>query len=165
VKVNLGCGMHHMDGWVNVDHNPDCNPDRIADLSKYPFPFPTNSMDEIYCSHLVEHIPDITKFMLELYRIAKNGCIIHIKYPLFTSRSAYADPTHVHQLSHMSLQYYEDTHLQQPEKIFPRKLRLKKIDKEVKCFFLKIRNDRILNMMENFRIPMQETYIKFQAIK
>ena len=154
-----------MEGWVNVDHNAEYKPDKVVDLSKYPFPFPANSAEEIYCGHLIEHIPDITKFLLELYRIAKNGCIIHIRYPVFTSRSAYADPTHVHYLSHVSLQYYEDVHLDQPEKIFPSNLRLKKVSKEAKCFFLKVKNERLLNILEHLRIPLQEVYIKFMVVK
>lgn len=26
LKLNLGCGDKHMDGWVNVDFVADCNP-------------------------------------------------------------------------------------------------------------------------------------------
>ncbi len=36
-------------------------------------PFPPNSFDVILCNHVLEHIPDDTKAMQELYRVLKPG--------------------------------------------------------------------------------------------
>ncbi len=36
-------------------------------------PFPDNSFDVILCNHVLEHIPDDTKAMQELYRVLKTG--------------------------------------------------------------------------------------------
>lgn len=36
-------------------------------------PFDDNSYDVIFCNHVLEHIPDHTKAMQELYRILKPG--------------------------------------------------------------------------------------------
>jgi len=36
-------------------------------------PFTDNSFDVIFCNHVLEHIPDDTKAMNELYRILKPG--------------------------------------------------------------------------------------------
>ncbi len=36
-------------------------------------PFPDNSFDVILCNHVLEHIPDDTKAMQELYRVLKPG--------------------------------------------------------------------------------------------
>lgn len=36
-------------------------------------PFEKNSFDVVFCNHVLEHIPDDTKAMLELYRILKPG--------------------------------------------------------------------------------------------
>jgi len=42
-----------------------------ADICK--LPFDANSYDVIFCNHVLEHIPDDTKAMQELYRVLKPG--------------------------------------------------------------------------------------------
>lgn len=42
-----------------------------ADITK--LPFEDNSFDIIFCNHVLEHIPDDTKAMQELFRVLKNG--------------------------------------------------------------------------------------------
>src|SRR5690349_4828657 len=51
-------------GWVNVDHIQLPGIQECVDLFKFPWvrsstgaPWNDDSADEIYCSHLVEHIP------------------------------------------------------------------------------------------------------------
>lgn len=43
--------------WVNVDSAPIEGIDQVVDLFSYPWPFATGSVEEIMCSHLIEHIP------------------------------------------------------------------------------------------------------------
>ena len=38
LKINLGSGHWKLEGWVNVDIDPDSEPDVLADLSE-PLPF------------------------------------------------------------------------------------------------------------------------------
>jgi predicted SAM-dependent methyltransferase len=33
MKINLGCNDKHLDGFVNIDMNPKCEPDLIGDVS------------------------------------------------------------------------------------------------------------------------------------
>ena len=42
-----------------------------ADITK--LPFKDNSFDVIFCNHVLEHIPDDTKAMQELFRVLKTG--------------------------------------------------------------------------------------------
>lgn len=55
IKLDLACGQNKREGFTGVDIAG--NPDIIHDLNVYPYPFDDNSVDEIYCSHYVEHIP------------------------------------------------------------------------------------------------------------
>ena len=62
--------LSHLDKYVTTDLNSplaDIKAD-ICDL-----PFDDNSFDVILCNHVLEHIPDDTKAMQELYRVLKPG--------------------------------------------------------------------------------------------
>lgn len=83
-RLNLGCGKvifpwtaekeatrHPLLGlpasayepdWRNVDALSMPGVDDIVDLFAYPWPWDDNSVDEIWASHLIEHIPHHPKF-------------------------------------------------------------------------------------------------------
>jgi ubiquinone/menaquinone biosynthesis C-methylase UbiE len=81
IKLNLGCGLHHPEGFINIDINPKVNPDIIADVSK--LSYEDNTVDKILASHIIEHffvwkIPEILK---EWYRVLKVSGVIQIECP------------------------------------------------------------------------------------
>ncbi len=52
-RLNLGCGDSHLKGFINIDCRSEVNPDicsRIEDLD-----YITESIKEIYASHVLEH--------------------------------------------------------------------------------------------------------------
>ncbi|PIR73663.1 MAG: methyltransferase type 11 [Candidatus Moranbacteria bacterium CG10_big_fil_rev_8_21_14_0_10_35_21] len=83
-KLNLGCGNVLMEGYINLDNNPNTKPDIIHNLNNYPYPFSDSEFDEIYLDHTIEHLEDSIRLMQELYRIGKNDCTIIIKCPHFS---------------------------------------------------------------------------------
>ena len=50
-------------------------------------PFDDNSFDIVFCNHVLEHIPDDTKAMQELYRVLKSGGMGIFQIPQDLSRS------------------------------------------------------------------------------
>lgn len=56
VKLDLGCGQNPRDGFEGVDLFAP-NVKHRVNLFQFPFPFESDSVDEIHCSHFVEHIP------------------------------------------------------------------------------------------------------------
>jgi predicted SAM-dependent methyltransferase len=67
VKLDLGCGQSPKEGFEGVDlHAPDVK--YRVDLWKFPFPWEDNSVDELYSSHFVEHLPAREVEMRDLAR-------------------------------------------------------------------------------------------------
>ena len=60
MKLNLGCGKDIKDGYVNLDI-VDYGGNQIHDINTFPYPFPENNFDEIYASHILEHIVNFNK--------------------------------------------------------------------------------------------------------
>ncbi len=97
MKLNLGCGENKFPGYVNVDKYGE--PDLRWDLETFPWPWPSDSIDEIAMSHSLEHMgqqPDVfIAIVKELYRVARNGARIILRVPHPRHDSFLNDPTHV----------------------------------------------------------------------
>lgn len=83
MKYHLACGSKYMDGWVNVDLNPDNKVDLRVDLSKFPWEIESNSASAVLAEHIVEHFDGVDRliFFHEIFRICKNGAEVTIKVP------------------------------------------------------------------------------------
>jgi hypothetical protein len=123
LKLDLGCGnaAAKKPGFIGVDMEQRDGVDLVVDLTKFPWPWADNSVEEVVCSHVVEHIPAIDHdfvlvkdpgtdlgvsvqrvttyprmaFFNELYRIMKPGAKAFIETPHWASTRAYGDQTHV----------------------------------------------------------------------
>jgi predicted SAM-dependent methyltransferase len=106
--------------------------DECIDIFSYPWvrssngnPWNNNSVDEIWASHIVEHIPHEARFsqsatsthvnqgrldgwyawFYEAWRILKPGGLIHITSPFGFSNAAMADPSHTRYITATSFGY------------------------------------------------------------
>jgi hypothetical protein len=99
VKLNLGCGRRKLDGWLNADRSPLCQPDQIVDLERTPWPWPDGTADEVMLSHVLEHLGATTAgyfaIIQELWRICRNGAAVTIVVPHPRHDDFLHDPTHV----------------------------------------------------------------------
>ena len=110
LKLNLGCGPDKKEGYIGVDKVKLPTVDVVHDLNVYPYPFKDNSVDEIYCSHILEHLDDFIKTMEELWRICKPDALIIIKAPYYKHHLSYGDPTHKHFFTEHAFDVFSDTH-------------------------------------------------------
>jgi SAM-dependent methyltransferase len=106
VVVDVGCGNKKVAGAVGVDCLALPGVDVIHDLTSFPYPFATSSVDEIHLNHVLEHLPDVMATMEELWRIAKPGAKINIRVPHFTGILAWRDPTHRRSFTSESFTYF-----------------------------------------------------------
>lgn len=101
--LNLGCGQDYVDGWTNLDGNPDVKADIHWDLGPGNLScFAENSFDAIFASHILEHLPNLVSIQREFARILKPGGRAYIVVPYYKSPDAWGDPTHCRAFSNQS---------------------------------------------------------------
>jgi predicted SAM-dependent methyltransferase len=111
LRLNVGCGSTVPDAWTNIDNSPTMwlaqrrllwrlarllrlVPADMADAPRWAagvviadavrgLPFPTGSVDAIYASHFLEHLPreDAIRFLREARRLLKPGGLIRLIVP------------------------------------------------------------------------------------
>ena len=109
--LDLGCGNLKRPGAIGVDCNPDTDADVIHDLNVYPYPFESESFDEINADSVIEHLDDVVKTMEELHRIARSDALVRIVVPYFRGQWAFIDPTHRHYFAAESFSYFDPRHI------------------------------------------------------
>jgi len=90
LKLNIGCGTSHMDGFINIDIKELPGVDKVLDATKG-LPFPDNSVDYIVMHDFLEHIhkDKFISVIKELYRISKKGAGWNIRVPYWSANSAH----------------------------------------------------------------------------
>jgi ubiquinone/menaquinone biosynthesis C-methylase UbiE len=130
MKINLGCGFNKIPGYVNIDSCPLVKPDEVVDLEKrimrckgqrdetgqilpnifevthQILDYPSNSVEEVMATHILEHIHNLIPLMNEIYRVLKPGGTLKIRVPHSLSLEATQDPTHVRFFNQNSWQYF-----------------------------------------------------------
>lgn len=79
IRVNVGCGYDHRDGFLNVDIDPACSPDQIEDVTM--LSFPNESIDFIRCIEVLEHVSSPQRALEEMYRVLTNTGFAFISVP------------------------------------------------------------------------------------
>ena len=106
--LDLGCGLRKRPGAVGIDINARSHADVIHDLNRFPYPFPDDHFDEIFCDNIIEHLDDVLKVMEEVHRIAKPSALVTIIVPFYPHQQAHTDPTHRHFFGVHSFDYFID---------------------------------------------------------
>jgi len=111
-KLDVACGSNKQVGFKGIDLGGDA--DIVHDLNEIPWPIKSNSVEQVFCSHYVEHIPHWRpgweldgwwRFFDELYRVMKNGATAEFIHPFSRSDRAFWDPTHTRYVNDMTWQY------------------------------------------------------------
>lgn len=85
VKLHLGCGPHVWEDWINVEGEFAGNQPGVIlfDITASSYPLPSNSVDEIFTSHVIEHIDynHVLPMLKEWHRILKPGGFVSTEWP------------------------------------------------------------------------------------
>jgi predicted SAM-dependent methyltransferase len=97
VKLNLGCGLRQVEGYVNIDARRIVYPDLLCDILSG-LPYANNTVDEVRAWDFLEHIPlgQTVGVIDDIWRVLKPGGIFESFTPdAETGQGAFQDPTHV----------------------------------------------------------------------
>lgn len=72
--LNVGCGDYQAEGWVNLDVDPDIEPDIVADLRKLPDSI--TGVQRVYLGHVLHDLPphDVPPALADLWERCVSGC-------------------------------------------------------------------------------------------
>ncbi|GAH04489.1 unnamed protein product, partial [marine sediment metagenome] len=92
-KLHIGCGTQYLEGYTNIDYVPnDCREyyrkakiDLIASVLDLEDHFEPESVDEILCNHMIEHISllDVHRLFSIFNKLLKRGGVLHLRCPDF----------------------------------------------------------------------------------
>lgn len=95
LRLDLGCGPNKKAGFIGVDTIKFTGIDVVTDLNQT-WPWPDNSVEEIHCSHVIEHFDAVQRVHVynEMFRVLKVGSKATLFAPHWASGRSYGDPTH-----------------------------------------------------------------------
>ena len=115
MKLNIGCGVKKLEGYVNLDKRPQVEPDVIVDIEGIPWydapmdvEFRDEKWEEILMSHVVEHIKPWLIFDVidEAWRVLRTGGRLVIITPTAGTYHWYIDPTHCCPWNEFTVNYF-----------------------------------------------------------
>ena len=80
MNLNLGSGTDRFKGWLNFDADPRAKPDYIGNVDDLSM-FKTGSVNAIFASHILEHIPFGKDVIVEWKRVLKVGGTLIVVVP------------------------------------------------------------------------------------
>jgi len=177
-RLDIGCGK--LDGakiqryqrylgdydpkdYTGVDRVELPGVDCVCDITK-PLPFENETVDEIICVHVLEHIRDLEFVMREFHRVLKVNGVLRVWVPHCFSPGAFGDSTHVRFFTfetllnfdnRHSLSYYYDFHF----RLVTNRMQL------LRRWYRPNRAERLLERAINWRQRQGERFLKILPYK
>jgi SAM-dependent methyltransferase len=107
MRLNIGCGLKPLAGAINLDISPDVGADVVHDLNATPWPFTSDTFDEVHAYDVLEHVKDVVDVLEEIHRVCRPGAVLHATVPHFSSANAFTDVTHLHHFGWRSFDPFE----------------------------------------------------------
>ncbi len=115
--IELGCGQKKKTDRITIDKVDLPNVDIVADIEEgLPF-LPDNSVEELHCRSVLEHIENFEFLMLEIIRVLKKDGKAFIFVPHFSNPYYYSDYTHKRHFGLYSFYYFVESKNQLKRKV------------------------------------------------
>jgi len=154
VVLELGCGRKkydfNTDGRIGIDRLDLTNVDIVTDIENGLSYLPDNSVDEIYCKSLLEHIKNFENLMREIVRVLKKSGTYNVFVPHFSNPYYYSDYTHIRFFGLYTFYYFCSDKYQ--------------LSRKVPDFYTDIRI-KILRQRLKFRSPFKSRHLFKQFLQ
>lgn len=108
-NLDLGCGPHKQKGYIGTDMRAIPGVDLQFDIEELPWPIPSDSVDKLLCSHVLEHMKPwlVIDILNEMWRVVKEDGQVLIAVPYAGSYGFWQDPTHTKGFVEASWTYFD----------------------------------------------------------
>ena len=117
VVLELGCGPHRKEGRIGIDRIDLPSVDVVSDLEEGLSFLPDNSVDEIHCRSVLEHIQNFENLIREIVRVLKRHGRAYVFVPHFSNPYCYSDYTHKRFFGLYTFYYFVDSEHQLKRKV------------------------------------------------
>lgn len=106
VILDIGCGNKKIPGAIGIDIIDLPDVDIVANIEDGLKFLQNNTVDEINCNSILEHIENFNIFIEEMVRVMKPSGVANVFVPHFSNPHFYSDPTHLRSFGLYTFHYY-----------------------------------------------------------
>ena len=117
LTIELGCGNIKQQGRIGIDKVDMPHVDIVADIEQGLGFLPDNSIEQVHCRSVLEHIKNFEGLMREITRVLKKDGQAHIFVPHFSNPHYYSDYTHIRPFGLYTFYYFVEKKLQLKRKV------------------------------------------------
>jgi SAM-dependent methyltransferase len=115
--IELGCGQKKKTDRVTIDKVDLPHVDIVADMEDGLSFLPDDSVDEVHCRSVFEHIQNFESLMREIVRVLKRNGKAYVFVPHFSNPFYYSDYTHKRFFGLYTFYYFVDAEHQLKRKV------------------------------------------------
>ena len=115
--IELGGGKKSRQDRITIDKLDLPNVDIVADVENGMSFLPDDSVDEIHCRSMLEHVYNFEDLIREIVRVLKKSGKVHIFVPHFSNPYYYSDYTHKRFFGLYTFYYFVDEEKQLKRKV------------------------------------------------
>ena len=80
MRLHLGCGPNHIDGWINIDNAPYEGVDRVLDVT---MGLPFEDVEFIFAEHFIEHLDyrEALRLLKDCRSVLRDNGVLRLSTP------------------------------------------------------------------------------------
>jgi hypothetical protein len=107
--LDMGCGAAKSPGALGLDRLRLPGVDVICDLTHFPWPLADHSAERLIFNHSIQYLGPFGGLLKELRRVCRDGAIIEIRSPHFSSYNYFSDPLYQFPLAWRTFDFWSQT--------------------------------------------------------